>query len=261
MVYSPFDFNEAIGHRKEYIEDRLRDGSPVVGVHYSTGLLLLTIRKTQRKVFEIYDRLLYSAIGNQSDIEAIRIAAIDVAHKEGFDRSPDDVTAQRLVSFALSPPLKKLFGDQFNSPAIIRGIFGELGNTPEEDLFLVINYDGEFSQSNDFAVIAGTQEAEDRMSLWLMGISSQTTREQALDRAIKAWGAGAMESRRRQMKDDKDKHPLPELDETEQLTNYLREELKTSHVEVGVLERNSLRENKFRLMNDDDLRELLKEYS
>src|SRR5262249_20142423 len=108
MVYSPFDFNEANRHRVDYVEDSLREGSPIVGVSFDAGLLLLPARKPQRRVFEIYDRLIYSAIGKQADVEAIRIAAVEVAAREGFTLSPDDVTAQRLVGFTLSPPLKKM---------------------------------------------------------------------------------------------------------------------------------------------------------
>lgn len=261
-MYSPFDFNEANRHRVEYIEDKLKDGSPVVGVSYDAGLLILTVRQTQRKVFEIYDRLIFSAIGKQADIEAIRVGAIDVAHREGYDLSPDDVTAQRLVGFSLSPPLKRVFGDQFNAPAVIKALFGELGKTPQEDLFFSLNYDGEFSQVGGFAAVAGTPEAEDRMTLWLMGIGSETTREQALERALKAWGVGAMEARRRKSggDDEDDIRPLRDLDEEEQLASYLREELKTGKVEVGLLERFTHRESKFRLLTDNDLKDLLKDY-
>jgi proteasome alpha subunit len=260
-MYTPFDFNEAIGHRKDYIEDRLREGSPVVGVSFDAGLLLLTVRKTQRKVFEIYDRLLFSAIGNQSDIEAIRVGAIDVAHREGFERSPDDVTAQRLVGFALSPPLKRLYGDLTGTPAVIRALFGELGPVPAEDLFFTLNYDGEFTQTGGFAAVAGAQEAEDRMALWLMGVGPETTREQALERALKAWAVGAMETRRRKAGQDKEEeNPLHDMDEAEQIGSFLREELKTSQVEVGLLDRVTTRESKFRLLSAADVEPLLKDY-
>ncbi len=262
MVFNPFDYNEATRHRRDSVEDRLREGSPVIGISYDKGLLLLTVRRTQRKVFEVYDRLIYSAIGNQSDIEAIRVGAIDVAHKEGYDRSPDDVTIQRIVGFALSPPLKRLFGDTFNAqPAVIRAVFGELGKTPREDLFFVLNYDGEYSQHQTFAAVAGTQEAEDRMALSLMGVGPETTREQALERALKAWAAGAMEARRRGSgKDDEDENPLRDIDEEEQIAGFLRTELKTGQVEAGILERFTTRESKFLLLAAADLKELLKEY-
>lgn len=263
MVFNPFDYNEATRHRRDSVEDRLREGSPVVGVSFDEGLLFLTVRRTQRKVFEIYDRLIYSAIGNQSDIEAIRVGAIDVAHKEGYDRSPDDVTIQRIVGFALSPPLKRLFGDTFNAqPAVIRALFGELGKTPAEDLFFVLNYDGEYSQHQTFAFVAGSQEAEDRMSLSLMGVGPETTRGQAIERAMKAWGAGAMESRRRKMgDDDEDENSLRDIDEDEHVAGFLRTELKTGQVEAGILERVSNRESRFRLLADVDLRDFLEQYN
>lgn len=261
-MFNPFDYNEAARTRREGVELKLGEGSPVVGISYDAGLLLLTVRGSQRKVFEVYDRLIYSAIGNQSDIEAIRVGAIDVAHREGFERSPDDVTVQRLVSFSLSPPLKRLFGDAWNAqPAVIRAVFGELGKRPEDDLFYVLNYDGEFSQFKNFAAVAGTQEAEDRMGLWLMGVGGQTTREQALERALKAWAVGAMTARRGKLVADEDEdNPLRDIDEEEQIAGFLREELKTGQVEVGTLDRFTNRESKFRLLADADLRDLLAPY-
>ena len=263
MVFSGFDYNEVERGRRENVEEKLREGSPVVGVSYDEGLLLLTVRQTQRKVFEVYDRLIFSAIGNQSDVEAIRVGAIDVAHREGFERSPDDVTAQRLVGFALSPPLKRVFGDLSNAPAVIRALFGELGKTPEQDAFFVLNYDGEFNNAHGFAVVAGTREAEDRMSLSLIGVVPQISRDQALERALRAWAAGAMESRRKKAsaKDEDMPDPLRDIDEADQIVGFLREELKTGQVEVGVLERKTTRESKFRLLGAKDIDGLLEEFS
>src|SRR5215471_1439847 len=116
MSYSFYDWNNSLQQRNEYVEDRLKDGSPVVAVSYDGGILMLTIRSAQRKVFEIYDRLIMGAIGKQSDIESLRIAAIDTAHREGFERSPDDVSIQRLVGFSLSPAIKKIYNDQSAIP-------------------------------------------------------------------------------------------------------------------------------------------------
>jgi len=261
MGYTPFDFNEADRHRRDHVEDRLREGSPVVGISFDSGLLLLTVRRSQRKVFEIYDRLIYAGIGSQADIEAVRVGSIDVAHREGYERSPDDVTAQRLVGFALSPSLKRLFGDQFNAPPVIRALFGELGPRPEDDAFYVLNYDGEFEQHTGFAVLAGVPEAEDRMALWLVGVGPETTREQALDRALKAWAVGAMESRRRRMSaGDEEIDPLLDIEEGEQMAGFLREELKTGVVEAGILDRHTTRESRFRLLAGADLEPLLREY-
>lgn len=259
MVYSPFDFNEAIGHRKDYVEDKLSEGSPVVGISYRDGLLLLTLRKSQRKVFEIYDRLIYSAIGNQSDIETIRIGAIDVAHREGYERSPDDITAHRLVGFSLSPPLKKLYGDTFNAPAVIRAIFGEMGDAPNRDLFLILNYDGEFSQHSDYAVVAGYWEAEDKMLQSLSNYSTESTMDQAIRSALTAWAAGALEgSMKRKSLVSKEIHTSPEESESRE-QQFLRDALKTMQMEIGLLDRTTRKESKFRLLSQEEIRKEIKD--
>ncbi|MCS6775197.1 MAG: hypothetical protein RMJ43_13530 [Chloroherpetonaceae bacterium] len=261
-MYTPFDFNEAIGHKKEYIEDNLREGSPVVGMAYDGGLLLLTMRRTQRKIYEIYDRQMFSAIGKQADIENVRLSSIQYAHQEGFERSPDDVSVQRLVGFYLSPALKKAFGDQWAAPFIIRCLFAESGRTPEQDVFLTLNYDGEFRQHRRVAVIAGTQRAEDRMLERLSDNRPPLSRDEALRQAVWAWTAGARESLKatsRISRDIEEEEPIPlyEIDEAEADRVFLRDELKTAQLEVGLLERRANRESRFRLMREDELQDLL----
>ncbi len=264
-MYTPFDFNEAVGHRKDYIDDRLREGSPVVGLAYEGGLLLLTVRRSQRKVFEVYDRHMFSGIGNQSDIENVRLSSIQMAHQEGFERSPDDVSVQRLVGFALSPALKKAFGDQLTVPFVIRGLFAEMGRTPGSDLFMTLNYDGEFRQHTGVAVIAGSQQAEDRMleRLGDVDTSRLLSREDALHKALAAWTVGAREALRRTIggkNDDEDAlNPLRDLDEADADRVFLRDELKTGTVEVGLLERRNNRESRFRLLEPADLESLTRD--
>jgi proteasome alpha subunit len=141
---------------------------------------------------------------------------------------------------------------------VIRALFGELGKTPADDLFFILNYDGEFQQTGGFSAIAGASEAEDRMALWLMGVGPETSRDQALDRALKAWAVGAMETRRQKLSDEE--AASRDVDEEAKLAGFLREELKASQVEVGVLERNTARESKFRLLDQSDMTKLLKDY-
>jgi proteasome alpha subunit len=264
-MYTPFGYNEAVGQRRDSVEEQLRAGSPVVGLRYQGGLLLLTVRRSQRKIYEIYDRQMFSAIGNQSDIEQVRLASISRAHQEGFERSPDDVSVHRLVGFELSPALKKAFGDQWSGvPFVVRALFAELGHTPASDVLMTLNYDGEFRQSESVGVIAGTQTAEDRMLERIGEPDTTWSREEALHRAFAAWGVGAREALRRQvggLKDEEDElNPLRDLDEAEADSVFLRDELKTGTVEVGVLERRTNRESRFRLLTTADLEPLLHDY-
>lgn len=260
-MYTPFDINEAVAHRKEFVEEGLRSGSPVVGLSYEGGLMLLTVRRTQRKIYEIYDRQMFSAIGRQSDIENVRLASIQNAHQEGFERSPDDVSLHRLVGFALSPAIKKAFGDQMYVPVVVRALFAELGRTPANDSFFALNYDGEYRQMRSVAVIAGTQGAEDRMLERLGEPDGAWTRDEAIYRALSAWTLGAREAMRRRVskEDEEEMNPLREIDEADADRVFLRDELKSASVEVGVLERRTNREARFRLLPTADVDAVVKD--
>jgi proteasome alpha subunit len=252
-MYSPYDWNQAIQHRSDYIEQRLRDGSPVVGLSLPEGQILFTIRRGQRKVFDIYDRLMYSAIGSQSDVETIRLTAIDVAHQEGYARSPDDVTAQRIVGLRISPAVRRAFGESFATPIVIRAIFAELGDRREEDHFFMLNYDGEFTMSRRYAVLAGTRRGEERMvELLDRALDMVTGLPQALRLAAEAWGTG-LQSARLLDEDEEGEHG-PDL------SAVLREAIRDGTVEIGFLERETRRENRFRLLRADEIDDALGEY-
>jgi proteasome alpha subunit len=260
LPYSPYDWNESIQQRNEYIEDRLKDGSPVIAMTYDAGLLLLSVRQTQRKIYEIYDRLMFSGIGNQSDIEQIRVAAIDVAHTEGFQRSPDDVSVQRLVGFRISPAIKRVYSEPYSQPIVFKGIFAELGKTPDRDQFIVVSYDGEFFPSPGQAVAAGTAYAEDRMREHLKsetesGVPSLAV---ALRAGLYSWGIGM---KHLQAKDRPDAD-YSDADETRpNIAAFITDHLKKGGVvEAGILERNIPRESRFRLLSDQELSDTVEPY-
>jgi proteasome alpha subunit len=242
IMYSPFDFNQTIVHRAEYVEERLKGGLPVVGVSYDGGVLLFSVRRTPRKVFEIYDQIMFAALGNQADVEAVRLAAIDFCHQEGFARSADDVSVQRLVGFAISPPLKRAFGDPMTTPNVMRAIFAEMGKTPERDAFFVLNYDGEFSSMQRFAVAAGSDGAADAMRESLEQSLGETAPDfaLALRAAAASWRAGVMQPR-----GDEETSETPD--------DELEIALKEGRVEAAILDRHTPRESKFRLLREEEI--------
>lgn len=255
-MYTPFERDQAYGFRKESLENRLREGSPVVGVSTEEGVYLLTVRRSQRKIYEIYDRQMFSAIGMQGDIEEVRVGTIQTAHQEGYERSPDDVTLQRLVGFSLSRQLKRAYGDLWSgAPFVLRALFAELGRTQEKDVFYVLNYDGEFRVLHGSAVVVGTQAAEEKMRERLEGLEPSMSREEALKLALSAWVAGAKEILRPGGSDEEEEaSPLSGAQEDRA---FLQDELKTGTIEVGFLERKTSRESRFRLLTDKDIAFLL----
>jgi proteasome alpha subunit len=156
MTEEPYRWLEAITNRREYIEDQLAPGLPVVALSAGSGILLMTGRTSTPKLFEIYDHLALGTVGHPADIEKVRQTAIDAAHLEGFARSPNDVTARRLVSYNLAPALKAAFEQIFAAPLLFRGILAELGATPADDVLWLFDYDGSFVAQGRTELAHGT---------------------------------------------------------------------------------------------------------
>lgn len=187
-MLTPYDWQEGIGNRAQYIEAKLAQGTPVLAVSLDEGIVLFAYRRQARKIYEVYDRLAFSAIGQQSDVEALRTAAVDFAHQEGYNRSEQDVTIQRVVT-ALSTPLKKAFADFSASPIVARSIFVEVGETPAEDLFYTLDYDGDYMVLKERAAIAGDAETEASLVEKISAIGSSLTPEAAVEALQAAWDA------------------------------------------------------------------------
>jgi proteasome alpha subunit len=207
------------------------------------------------------------ALGKQSDIESLRLAAIDVAHKEGFERSPDDVSIQRLVGFSLSPAIKRVYNDQQSIPLTLRGLFAEMNRDPDGDHFFVLGYDGEFTAREKVAVAAGTPYAEEQAEESLRE-SAPKSLDDALRAALRAWGIGRSRLGPRSSdegndeRDDPLAEPSPDVPAvSDDPAVALREALKDKMiVEAAILNRNSARETKYRLLKDADLEAALADY-
>lgn len=191
-MYTPFDWQEAIGNRSEFAEQRLRHGAPVLGVSLQAGVLLFSYRRQATKLYEIYDRLAMGAIGQQADVEAIRSAAVEFASREGYQRSENDVTIQRVVS-TIASPIKTAFNDFRSAPFLMRAIFAEVGSKPEEDTYYVVNFDGDYTLSKSSAAATGYGEDSDHLQASLGAISLTSTPANAIKKLESIWKEHAEE--------------------------------------------------------------------
>ena len=171
-MLTPHDWQENMRQRASFVESKLAHGLPVLMVSLDSGILAFTMRRETPKIYEIYDRLIYGAIGQQSDIENLRISSLEFTHKEGYERSEEDVTIKRVVA-AMSEPLKKNFNDYQVAPLVVRSIFAEVAEAPEKDIYYLMNYDGDYKLTTQSIAIAGTPNEEQSTKNQLAEIAGQ----------------------------------------------------------------------------------------
>jgi len=259
MIEEPYRWVEAIANRREYIEAQLAPGSPIAALGYRDGILFLTVSQTRQKIFEIYDRIAMGAIGHPGDIERLRMAAIELASTEGFTRSPTDVSLRRLVHYSLSPVMKSAFEQVYGPPYLARMLFAEVGERPEEDLFLRVEYDGEIATNGatyaqarqDFAALSGTQQSREQMEAFLATQHTQDANlEAVLNSALDAWSIGHMT-----LQTDDAKEPP----ERAAVRKHRQEQLASAGLEAALLERDANRAIRYRLLSDKELRPLIRD--
>jgi proteasome alpha subunit len=254
MIEEPYRWVEAIANRREYIETQLATGRPIAALGYRDGILFLTVGRARQKIFEIYDRIAMGAIGHPGDIERLRMAAIELASTEGFTRSAADVSLRRLAHYSLSPVMKSAFEQVYGAPFLARLLFAEVGVTPEDDLFLRVEYDGAIATNSagvsptryGFAVLSATKQAAELMESFLKnqhagGADLEKTIEVALD----AWSVGQMA-----MGED----GVKELPESAVIAKHRQEQLAEMGVEACILERDSKTAIRYRALSDKEVR-------
>ena len=256
MLDEPYRWIEAINDRRDYIEDQLRPGSPVVGLNYDDGMLLLTIGGGQRKIFEVHNRTALSAIGHPAYIEQLRMLATDTASVQGFQNSVDDVTLHRLANFDLGPAIKQAFESIFGSAPIIKMLLAELGTLDRENQFISISYDGTVAADRYAQLIGGTDAIENVMHQYLASSeSSDGTLVSTARLALETWAVGRGLSL--QEEDGSDSNEDVELHvDHKQMHDVLKQELKEGQIEAAVLDTTRRSNSKFRLLQPEEIERL-----
>ena len=248
----PYRWIEAIQDRSDYIEDQLRPGSPVVGLPYAKGSLLLTVGKGAQKIFEVHDRIALSAIGHPADIERLRMLVTDTASVQAFQSATEDVNLHRLTHYVLAHTFKQAFESIVGEAYIIKMLLVEIGNGNPETQFTHINYDGNVKVKHESAVIGGTEEIETAMQNYLDASQNDTqlNLNSALQLALKTWAVGRELSKH--FEDVDDNNQVSE----EQIQQIISEELENGEIEAGILDESLTGDTKFRLLSQDEINDI-----
>ena len=253
MIEEPYRWVEAVANRREYIETQLAGGSPIAAVGCADGILLVTLGSTRQKLFEIYDRIAMGAIGHPGDIERLRMAAIELASTEGFTRSAADVSLRRLAYYSLSPMLKAAFEQIYGAPYLARMLFAEIGDGPENDLLLRIEYDGSIATNGatrtgaqqNCAALSGTTLSAELMESYLrQEHSSGAALAAAVKAAVNAWAIGNMAL---------GENGIRELPSVDALAAEREKHASGGAIEAAILERHASSAIRYRALSVDEV--------
>jgi proteasome alpha subunit len=251
MYEEPYRWVEAVGNRRQYLDEQLKQGSPVVALSYADGTLLLTVSRGTPKLYEIYDRIALGGVGHPADLEKLRFSLLEMAHLEGFNRSPSDVTGARMMKLGLAPIIKQAFEEIFKAPFIVKILLAELSVKPGKDTFLTIDYDGTFEETSGCAVLAATKAIQTRMVAYLKQAGHAPTL--SLDAAL-AQAAETETDRKDEKESDK---PVAQEPDDAALLAHLRETLADKTLEGAVLERQAPGSSKYRAITREELASLV----
>ena len=266
MYEEPYRWVEAVGNRRQYLDEQFKQGSPVVALTYDAGILLTTVSKGTPKLYEIYDRLALGGMGHPTDLEKLRFSLLEMAHVEGFNRSPSDVTGSRLVKYGIAPMIKQAFEEVYKAPFIVRILVAELGQKPEKDALLTINYDGTFEETTVRAVLAATTAVQAKMLAYLKEQQSVTlSLGQALDLALRAWAVGSLAQQKEEADLQAEVKPaasgagssISAIPSSDALIAHVRGLAGERMIECAVLERQAPGTSKYRPLKTADLSRLL----
>ena len=265
MYDEPYRWVEAVGNRRQYLDDQFRQGSPLVAASYVDGIVLLTTSHGTPKLYEIYDRIGLGGMGHPADLEKLRFSILDMAHVEGFQRSPADVTGARLIKYGLAPAIKQAFEEIFKAPYITKLLLTELGNLPSQDRFYTVNYDGTFEEQTDMAVIGATPAIQNAMLSYLKTKITPTmdSLQNVLESAVRAWALGSLSQTREETgkespaSEDEEQVSGTNRFSDEELIEHLHTMLSEKTLECAVLERHVPGSSKYRTVGQQELHTLL----
>jgi proteasome alpha subunit len=267
MYEEPYRWIEAVANRRNYLDDQFTQGNPLVGVSFAQGILLLTVNRGTEKIYEVYDRIALGGMGHPTDLEKLRYTLLDMAHVEGFQRSPADVTASRLMKNGLAPVIKQAFEEIFKAPYIAKVLLAEVGATQDRDRLFTINYDGMFEEQREFGLLAASPFIRERLAEEWKTQERPSSLETAVEVSLRLWGISSLLQASTPSLDTEEKGPTPSstvsgptVPDDEAIASRIRETLSKETLECVLLDRESGKMETYRSLSQSELQPLIPQY-
>ena len=267
MYEEPYRWIEAVANRRTYLDDQFTQGNPLIGMSFTQGILLLTFNRGTDKIYEVYDRIALGGMGHPADLEKLRYTLLDMAHVEGFQRSPSDVTASRLMKNGLAPVIKQAFEEIFKAPYITKVLLAEVGAMQDRDHLFSINYDGMFEEQREFGVLAASSSIRETLAQEWKAQVTPSSLQAALEVSLRLWGIVSLLQASTPSPDTEEEGTAPSsttsmstIPDDEAIASRIRETFSKETLECVLLDRESGKMETYRSLSQAELQPLIQNY-
>lgn len=223
--------------RADFARKGIARGRSVITARYRDGIVFIAQNPshTLHKVSEIHDRIGFAAVGRYHEFESLRVAGVRQADLRGYAYDGADVSARALAN-AYAQLLGTAFSAGTEKPFEVELVVAQIGDISttersqgsinDRDRLYRINFDGSVFDEPQFVVIGGHPEPVEH------SLRDTLTAQLPLAQVIR--------------------HSVSALREAGS------EQLSAGDLEIAVLDRNRVQPRKFKRLESDQIRQLLK---
>lgn len=143
--------------RGDYARKGIEKGKDLIAMEYENGIVLVAENsyETLNKIYEIYDRIAFAAVGSHTEFEPLRYQGLQAAEIKGYTYSREDVNARWLANW-YAQQIGLAFRQFESKPLEVELLIAEVGEEENFDNSMYhISFDGTLLEKIEFASIGG----------------------------------------------------------------------------------------------------------
>ncbi|MFC4337537.1 proteasome subunit alpha [Salininema proteolyticum] len=183
--------------RSEYARKNISRGRNVIVLSSADGVLMVAenVSTALYKLYELYDRIGFAAVGKYIEFENLRTAGVRMADLRGYSYDRRDVTAVSLAK-AYAQTLGAIFTEQ-TKPFEVELCVAGVGTTPEQDELYRLTFDGFINHEPGYLAMGG--QADQLVSVLEGNHDSNAPLQEAFALALRALAAGGENGTEREL--------------------------------------------------------------
>ncbi|WP_026931697.1 proteasome subunit alpha [Glycomyces tenuis] len=186
--------------RAEYARKNIARGRNVVVLSCADGVLFVAenVSTALHKLYELYDRIGFAAVGKYNELENLRTAGVRMADLRGYSYDRRDVTAASLAK-AYAQTLGAIFSEQTKPFEVEICVAGVGGDAKGDELYR-LTFDGSIYDEPGYLAMGG--QAEQLVEILRDGHDFEAPLADAFALALRALTSGGENGSQRELTTD-----------------------------------------------------------